>query len=313
MSWRWVQQSHQVWASERVGVLVSLVCFVGCSADSPTDARMPLDRSLAATACSPPFTHQHQPAGFTRFAEFDHSTVPSTLLNPPPCGKGRWRDFGSGHLSTTQTTAPVSPPNAVFFNLPVNFSGDTGNTLNSLSGWDSIGSTAKYRKVYLAYSIKAGAASGAQTFENHPILTKLNFLAVGQATGANNQMFLGLQGDGSRAIKSSWRLSVNMQNVFHDQAISSLRMTMGVWHVVELEAEVNTIAANGSANADGKLRVWVDNTLYISRDNWHYINAANPNPFYAHKEQLVWGGQANVNKTQSDNVWFDHAYMSGLK
>lgn len=253
--------------------------------------------------------HPNEPPSFVRFAEHNMSSLPSY---PKTLGglAGAWFGFPQNDpdlvIVNPDTSAPESPPLTIRTRFPSNLNG--GSAPVNLGGWDAAGSgpAGQKSKVYISMWVKILG----NDYENHPVGTKMGFIAYGEATTlAQNQGVFRLKGTGNQSINSSYKVEVHQQNHVNRvlvQQISGNIMTVGVWHHWEMVMELNTLG-----QADGILKWWVDGNLAMDYDDVQYITPGNLQRFHGYKWNPTWGGTGN-RRTRDDFIAIDHIYISGI-
>jgi hypothetical protein len=65
----------------------------------------------------------------------------------------------------------------------------------------------------------------------------------------------------------------NKKDTCGDNQRTGKAFTKGTWHTVKQYYKLNTIASNGTPNADGIHRMWLDGTLVKNSPNFKYRNS----------------------------------------
>lgn len=269
--------------------------------------------TFSADAQLPPSggnSHPNEPAGYARFAEHNMSSLPSF---PKTLGglMGSWFGFPQNDpdlvLVTPDTAAPESPPNVIQTIFKNNLNSGSAPVL--MGGWDAIGSGGAGQKSELYVSLWVKIVGN--DYENQLAGTKLGFVAYGeQPSGAGNQGYWFLAGNGVQSIQSSFQLSFIQQNHVSrrmNQNVNQSRlMTVGAWHQWEAVFELNDL---GQAN--GIFKMWIDGTLIMDYSDVVYITNGNVNRFFSWKWNPTWGGIGGQ-RTRADQINLDHVYLSGV-
>lgn len=142
--------------------------------------------------------------------------------------------------------------------------------------------------------------------------------------GGNNTIFFILRGSGptgtlvTSALVGWWQQGTTVGAQNHNSA--SGRIYVGQMHDLELYLEENTLASVFSRNpptdtifgGDGKLRVWIDGVLAITKDDIctrrtgfgvTHITEFNWDP--------VWGGTGGTRSDRYDYLWWDEIFIAG--
>ncbi len=252
---------------------------------------------------SNPNAHPNEPAGFVAFAEHNFTSLP-TGTNSLGGLLGKWFSTQSGNLTliTPDLTAPASVPNTMQSRYPAGLVGGRAPVL--VSGWDA--NNRAYSKFYMSLWIKIRGPD----YENHPVGTKLGFIAYNQNQGtAQNQGTFFLTGNSTVNIASSFQVQFNQQSPVNrnlKQNVSSQKaMTVGPWHHWEAVFEANTPAV-----PNGVLKMWIDGLKVIDYSDVLYLDAARTLGFYKWTWNPTWGGIGST-KTRDDFIIIDHVYFSG--
>lgn len=248
----------------------------------------------------------NEPAGYVRFAENDMSSLPNGLWKQGGLA-GLWSWFPVGDKDLTigaaTVTGMVSAPGYMSTRFPAGFK--AGVAPVNFGGWQS--QTTPKSKVYLSIWMRIRGSG----FENHPVGTKLGFLSYGEPlSSTRNQGSFMLEGTGTQAVKSAFSVRFNQQNIVTRNLTPNINraklVTAGPWHHIEAVFEVNV---PGLAN--GKFKLWIDNTPVTDYSDVVYITPAKLNKFNYWKWNPTWGGMGGI-RTRTDFIDIDHVYMSGL-
>lgn len=256
------------------------------------------DTSAVAVTQAP----SHEPQGYVRFAEQRLSGFPGSSATTDIAG--RWWTASTSNLSVVSASdAPASASATLRTKFPAGFGG--GSAPTNWGGWD--GAKGERRAVYFSAWVRLNGVD----YENHAVGTKAGFFAYGlKGSGAENQGFLMIRGDGTQSIASTWRIAFYQQGHVSrnlNQNVNTGRVIRaGAWQHWELVMELNTI---GSAN--GVLKMWVDGAPVLDYRDVVYATADNPAGFYAYKWNPTWGGMGGT-RTREDAIDFDHIYISGV-
>jgi len=269
-----------------------------------------------------PSPYPNEPLGLTRFAEVDFSALPGPAGSQGTLAGNFWTEQSVPYHLTivSDPTAPQSPSSV----LSVDFEAgtqpgypvavDTG--YRDFGGWagPNAFSNIEYSEYYESTRFKIPTPD----FETQEIGAKmLGYWGVSQ----NNQspdsgigpteLYSMMRGNQySTSIMTSWNLDMGTQGVTSQYLLQNQNLwkqiTAGVWHQFECYMKLNDI---GSSN--GVWKWWLDGVLIGDYENMQFISAAYPSGFFGRKMNLIWGGRGGTPKTRTDNVWFDHMYMSG--
>lgn len=306
-------------AIRAIGVL-GIVTATACTGDSagplsnsfPTDAASPAESLLAGgpvpTAISSIMSRPNEPAGYQRIAESPMDKLASKVSGPVPGWTGFWEYSGSGMVLEPATHLLTSSPGVlrtVFWRSLL-----AGRAPTTLSTWGGTQSAPKlFRKVYFTQWVKVGTTAG---FQNNPVGTKFGFFSYGQTIDkARNQSFMILKGNGASSVMTAMELRFDQQNtvsreLIPNRNVSKAKVTTGAWHQVELVLETNSSAGV----PDGKLKLWLDGVQIHDWSNMVYLTVGNTRKFQGYNWNPTWGGVVGV-RTQTDNIWMDHLYISG--
>jgi len=251
--------------------------------------------------------YPNQPGGFTSVREFDGSTVTGTQLD----GKTYTYTPFSGTLTTgTDATAPHSPNTLVRGTWPAGMSAGTEPFSWSLGTWP------EQKQLYMCFDLRLNANSGGG-FELENALDKfLGFVggAEDPNTGAQNSFILGLPGQttGTNTNPTNFRVAVFQQNGINARyetlngGSAPRLLTVGAWHKVEFLLQMNDVGV-----ANGRVRIWVDDTPEVDVQNLTMRTSAIPHGFYSWKWRPTFGGR-NGAKLYTDTLDIDHGYISGI-
>jgi hypothetical protein len=254
----------------------------------------------------PPGTYPNQPAGFVPITEHRFSCRPGEV-QCQPLGVWTYEPGGLGNFSTQHDASAPQSPDSVGQTLFPNGQ-PSGSAPVWFDGWGVGGyASAFYSKLYVSLWVRIGGTD----YENQAVGTKMGFIGYGQdPSGAANQGFAMLIGNGSQSIGSAFNLGFWQQNNvsrdMNQNVNTSKVMTVGPWHHWEWEMELNTL---GSSN--GVFKWWVDGTLITSYSDVVYITSGNTFGFYNYRWNPTWGGQGGT-KTRNDYMYMDHIYISGV-
>ncbi len=234
--------------------------------------------------------------------------IPATAYGPVSGWSGNWMYSGAGMALEPATNLLLDSPGV----LRTEFLASTlsGRAPTSLAGWSGTQSNpSQYRRVYLSQWVMAGVGAG---YQNNPVGTKFGFFGYGQpAHLARNQSFLLLKGTGITSVMTGMELRFEQQGVV-DRSLAPNRNTAeaqlgtGLWHQVEVLLEVNS----APGLPDGQLHIWLDGVLIHQWTDMVYLTLNNTNLFQWYDWNPTWGGSSGV-RTQADNIWMDHLYISG--
>jgi hypothetical protein len=258
---------------------------------------------------SPPSTglYPNEPAGFVPIAEHRFSCRPGEDQCQP---RGIWTHEPGGIDNFSiqhDATAPQSPDSVGRTLFPTGQ--PSGSAPVWFDGWGDGGyASAFYRKLYVSLWVRIGGTD----YENQAVGTKMGFIGYGEdPSGAANQGFAMLRGDGTQSVGSAFNLGFWQQNNvsrdMNQNVNTSKVMTVGPWHHWEWEMELNTL---GESN--GVFKWWVDGALITSYSDVVYITPGNTFGFYNYRWNPTWGGQGGT-KTRNDYMDMDHIYISGVQ
>jgi len=148
--------------------------------------------------------------------------------------------------------------------------------------WHPISDKITYIKTYPSMSVAGGGSETVLIFQNGPSGTLGGQLSV-HITGGN--------WGGTRVIYGS----------------PEFRPQRNRWYKITYYQKIDS--PKGSSN--GILKVWVDDVLYINRNDVSYLAASKTDTsFYAFDYAPVWGGVANITKLHDDYLWIDGTIIS---
>lgn len=173
-------------------------------------------------------------------------------------------------------------------------------------------------EVYIRWYLKFNRHPTTGGWEDHGAGSKvLGFMGVGQAD-KNNQLYwqTGAAGSfGVNPIVTSFRLDFRQQNFINgsrNQNISSRRIQVGQYHLLEFRMKLNTYAG-ATTHTNGRYRYWLDNELLADHQNMAFINELNPLGFKAQQWAPTFGGDPRYPAKQwSDTADVDDIYISGI-
>lgn len=234
--------------------------------------------------------------------------LPATVYGPVSGWTGSWMYSGVGMALEPATSVLIDSPGL----LRTEFLASTpsGRAPTSLAGWSGPqASPSQYRQVYFSQWVMAGVGAG---YQNNPVGTKFGFFGYGQAPHlARNQSFMILKGTGATSVMTGMELRFEQQGIVArhlapNRNVELANMVTGLWHQVEVLLEVNSAADM----ADGKLDIWLDGVLIHHWTDMVYQTSGNTNLFQWYDWNPTWGGSGGA-RTQADNIWIDHLYISG--
>jgi hypothetical protein len=270
----------------------------------------------AAVAVAPaPIQGPNEPTGFTPIFEKNFSSLPGTAGGDlHGSSTGLYRGGDSTMTIVQDASAPLSASGALQTRWPAGL--PSGSSPGAWWFWDgtNVPYANAYREIYVAARMKIPTAN----YENQSVMTKLFYFAHGNQTGALNDDFFGLKGDGSTSIVTS------MEVVFYNsqaddatgegsgmprnQNVTTAKLfTTGAWHRIELYANVGTVD-----HYDGIVKIWVDGTLVTNYSNLKFLDSRYgfTQGFVQGQWTPVWGGMGGT-KTRDDFLNMDHFYVSG--
>jgi hypothetical protein len=171
-------------------------------------------------------------------------------------------------------------------------------------------------EIMIVQKVSLGSVSGAANYQNHPVGTKINFVAVGSKADPDNQVIISVKGNGSGVtIASEFELAVTQQNFINrtmQQNMGSAKFQCGinVENIITFYAKLNTI---GTAN--GLLRVSLGNTQVMNYTNVTWRTQSNPSGFYKFQEHTVFGGntQGRSIKNREDRLYVNDVKIYGVR
>lgn len=204
----------------------------------------------------------NQPAGFTRFFEFDFETI-------PPNGAGDKCNFAGLLDGCAQTffastpdlsivsvsDSPKSPPEVLQIRYIDGLADGDGPDL--WQGWDTENETdsTQFKEVYVSFWVRTRDA----TFETRG------------------------------GFRSDWDVEFRQQqpvNRSMAQNVNTTRLfTSGTWHRMEVHVVLNDIGV-----ANGKLKWWIDGILALDYSDITFRDATDSTGFHAWRWDPVWGG-----------------------
>jgi hypothetical protein len=157
-----------------------------------------------------------------------------------------------------------------------------------------------------------GTTSG---YWNHPVGTKLGFFGYAEPTSAaRNQMFLLVKGTGVApgVLQTAMPLRVVQQNnVSRTHTCSGGNiMTTGVWHHLEIVAQINS----GAGASDGSLELWLNGTKRLTATDVVYRTSGATKKFYWYRWNPTWGGNTATasHAGHTDDVLTDDYALYGV-
>ena len=271
---------------------------------------------VAAVSVTPaPLQGPNEPTGFTPIFEKSFSSLPGAV-GGDLFGKssGLYRGGDTTMTIFSDASSPRSAANTLRTRWPKGL--PSGSGPGAWWFWDgtSVPYANAYREIYVSAWMKIPTAD----YENQAVMTKLFYFAHGNQTGSLNDDFFGLKGNGSNSIVTS------MEVVFYNsqaddatgegsgmpryQNVTTAKLfTTGVWHRIELYANVGTVD-----HYDGIVKIWVDGTLVTSYTNLKFLDSrySFTQGFVEGSWAPIWGGVGGT-KTRDDFLDMDHFYISG--
>lgn len=182
----------------------------------------------------------------------------------------------------------------------------------------------RYGALYVRYRQIMMWGNAGTDYENEGTGTKLTFTLTGVAANNNFLMLMGTAVDNAlqTAMKIEWRQQAVVvngvgapptanRNIAQNNGFSGQSLfTVGVPHDLEYYIECNTLASVNGTLGDGKLRVWLDNQLIITKDDMQFRNATHSDNIGAHKWASTWGGSGGA-KTRADDMYFEDVEIYG--
>ncbi len=256
----------------------------------------------------PPARFPNQPAGFQRFLESQADQLAPTHFGTVAGWTGGWVYRGQGmQLDSAAALPGASGSLRTTFGLTL----PAGTAPTSLAGWSGTQSNpTQYRQVYLSMWVKVGTPAG---FLNQTALTKFGFISYGeQPAKARNQGLFFLQGNGAVSVMTAMELRFQQQGMVDrllpaNRNVSRAKITTGTWHQVEAVFEANS----QPGAKDGRLRIWLDGVATLDYTDVTYTTPRSTRTFQWYDWNPTWGGVGGV-RTQTDYIWIDHLYLSGV-
>lgn len=251
---------------------------------------------------------QHEPSGYTRFAESSFAGSPNGCAGPGILD-GCWWIYSPSGAPTIVALGDTG--SALQFKFPVGQAPGSGN--GRFGGWDTEGGSAvEYADFYEASWIEIPTPD----FEMQKVGVKvLGYWGVGQkgTSGADNQIYGVVWGNGVDAsLMSSWPVSICQQGqvsrCMAPNRDTSKKLLAGRRQQVETQMVLNTV---GSAN--GILRLWIDGVLTHEYTDVVWRTSAYPSGFYGRRWDPIWGGTGGSSKSRNDYLLVHHIYMSGKR
>jgi len=182
----------------------------------------------------------------------------------------------------------------------------------------SISPGAAYTELYISWHFQV--SSNFSLPAGSSLLNKMFFVQLCDPSGnnCNNAIFPGFSGSQT----SPWNIAFSTQETAEpdDGAIrfNAGQIVAGQWHHIEMYLKLNTTQPGGDPNADGLVRVWLDESLKISQDTIRYrgngpssVVAAN----YVFSGQIRWTGTypaGGGSPPEKMYHWYAHWYASGI-
>jgi hypothetical protein len=290
----------------------------------------------------------NEPSGMTRIAEWDVGwEYPPNYQSPsdPGCLGSNWTDqslYGRGTLSWANSkgdysnirliddpTAPVSGPEVMYYRWEAGHVLKTGLPPNiwiwsvtnptSCPVW-GVGPYEEYNEVYVSmytkYHVEDGgpAIGNGKLFHIKPHFTLNSWNSIDDyyptAFGVDARI---IWTDNSGTVHTDVIHQNDEKGGLHDTG--SRLLTIEHWHHTEWYMKANTLQADGTANADGVFKVWIDGTLVINYSNIRMRSGKDPAMFDDWYDGNTLGtrrpGVTTVDVPQGR--YYDHVYVSGKK
>ena len=235
---------------------------------------------IACASRSPAPRGPHEPAGFTRVADYDMHA-----LNNGGWANAHEFSITHGYLSVvTDSTAPLSRPAVWQFAYPKGYAGGTAPAT-------------EYHHISAPTALYVGFWwKPSNPWQGHSsLVNKLLFIYAGPSGQVSTNLTIQMYGPPSgpfatRMVTEGWGPGGLNENVG-----SSKPLALGVWH--RLEMLMNSPA--------GALQWWVDGVLVGSYTGLSYPRGG----FWSLEFSPTWGGVGDT-KTEDDYFWFDHIQAS---
>lgn len=205
----------------------------------------------------------------------------------------------------SRTDGPESPPNSYRFSWPAGFT-DTSPAAKGSKGYTPV------REVYVRV--------------RHSIDTPWDY----HDSGTNKLFYIGIQGSltdneitcsvvgtnqNTAVVKAGCNVAgMSPPSTLPNNVFSGSTYTLGDWHLIECLMTSNSLTA-GVPNSDGTLKLWVNGTLYASYTTMKFnttVVSSTTVMFSTFNLNPTWGGQNSTPKAQTDYMYFDHIYVSGI-
>lgn len=302
-----------------VNAVDGVATFNGLSVDTAGGYTLDATASGLTGVSSSAFTvnaasgnYPNLPGGYSLFSRALCDIAPSTSWGTVSGWTGSHQCDSAGVVTIqSDATAPLTPPGVWRTRFGTGQQQGVGPV--SYDSWvGSESSPTEYSEIYFSWRFKIGTTSG---FWNHPVGTKLGFLAYAEAFNTSrNQLFLLMKGTGSApgAMQTSAQLQVIQQrNLDATRTCSGGNiLTTGVWHHLEMVLKINS----GAGNADGEMHLWLDNTKRLTVTNAIYRTSGNTKKFYWYRWNPTWGGVTTgaSHSGHTDDIWTDDYALYGV-
>lgn len=100
------------------------------------------------------------------------------------------------------------------------------------------------------------------------------------------------------------------QSACGDNQRTNAALTAGAWHTIKMTYRMNTIAANGTPNADGVFKMWIDGTLVKDVENFLYRNNTDLHINYLYWEIFRGGGTQTWAAPTTGTIDFDNLHIT---
>lgn len=266
--------------------------------------------------------YPNQPGGYTRFAEWDCTTIPATggsgtvYNDTSPVRFGAWYNSNNpahAHVTTnSDATAPQSPSGTLrntFYTGLI-----PGDAPVWWGGWDSAGTDGEAGAVksafYQSIRFRLVSGSGDGNWQSQSVGTKfLGFVGYGENPAVHqNEGFHLISGGTHPAFTYEFRTQNLVSRNLTQNIDATAYVTVNTWHQLECQLVLNS----GAGVADGIFRAWIDGVLVSQYTDVVYLTSGNVVKFNIWYCNSTWGGSGGGNVLQDQYIDVDHIYMSGV-
>lgn len=248
-----------------------------------------------------PTGNTNEPAGFTRFMEWD----PAVTTSLPSTTEGA---FGTDGVWYCERTGSQSVSGGRYnLRFPTGIVGtDPGN----LHVWDTAANVATEQIYFhlsdfqpgLANGEVIGATTGDGFYQNHAVDTKILHIKLGGTGGGTGAAILRLRGNGTaNALMSAFRIDLlsKVPNLTYTQNLNSSFLCLaGQSNDIQGHVKMNTL---GQSN--GEFHLWVNGTKVAQHTNCVFRQTGSTNGIYDLWFDNTYGGTAGGGTRNRVDYW----------